>query len=105
MVMHTTLILIHVGTMIASLVLMGSALGLGLFGKSVAVRFAGVGFIASIAGFISGGALLFGATLSLQCGLLASYLVAMTVLYHVGFGFGDIARARFVRQLTPVQND
>ena len=102
--MHILLVIVHVSMMIASMGLMAGALGLGLFGKTVAVRFAGAGFYASILGFISGGILLFGATLSLQCALLTGYLLGMTLLYHLGFGLGDVKNARFVHQTAPVQN-
>lgn len=95
--MHTLLIVTHIGMMVASLLAMAGALSLGFFGKSVAVRFASIGFYASIVGFVSGGALLFGSILSFECALLTAYLLATTILYHVGFGFGDAKYARFVR--------
>ena len=102
--MNETLILIHVASMILSLVLMFTSVGLGLYGKTVAVRTASAGFYLSVAGFLSGGILLLGSTLTFQCALLTGFLLASTVLYHIGFGFGNLAKARLVRQPVSVQD-
>jgi len=96
--MHMLLVIIHVVSMIASIGLMTGAVGVGLAGHAVAARLATNGFLTAIVGFASGGLLLIDSVLSLECGLLALYLIGVTVLYHVGFAFGDASRARLIRQ-------
>ena len=83
--------------MILSMGLMSVAIAMGLFGKAFAARMATFGFVASVTGFISGGVLLFGSVLSIECALLTSYLIGATILYHLGFAFGDATRARLIR--------
>lgn len=95
--MHTSIVIVHVTSMILSMGLMVGAIGLGLFGKAIAAKMATIGFAASILGFISGGVLLFGSVLSIECALLTSYLIGVTVLYHLGFAFGDAKNARLIR--------
>jgi hypothetical protein len=97
MLMHTIIVILHVTAMIASMVLMIGAVGVGFAGKKAAVRIAGAGFVSAIVGFISGGILLFGATLSIECALLTAYLVGITLFYHLGFAFGDVENAKLVR--------
>lgn len=96
--MHTFLVIIHITTMIASMVLMSGAIGLGLMGKNAAVKCASYGMGATIVGFGSGLLLMFAAPLTLKCAVLTSYLAAVSVLYYVGYGAGNVANARFVRQ-------
>ncbi|MDB5176483.1 MAG: hypothetical protein JWN75_151 [Candidatus Saccharibacteria bacterium] len=95
--MHILLVIIHVTMMIASMALMISAVGLGLAGKNIAATIASIGFISTIVGFVSGGILLLGAPLSIQCAVLATYQLAATLLYHFGFAFGDAKNARLIR--------
>ncbi len=101
--MHTTLLVVHIVGMIASLCLMSSAVLLGLNGKALAVRLASVGMGITIVGGISGIALLFSAPLSLKCALLTAYLLAMTALYIFGFGSGRVAKARLIRHSAAIQ--
>jgi hypothetical protein len=95
--MHIIVVVLHVTAMIASMLLMIAAVGVGFAGKKVATRIAGAGFASAVVGFISGGILLFGATLSLDCALLTAYLVGITLFYHLGFAFGDAENAKLVR--------
>lgn len=77
---------------------MSGAVGMGLFGKKVAMRIAAYGMYATTAGAVSGIVLLFDNPLSMQCAVLTAYLVGISALYYVGFGFGVLANARLVRQ-------
>ena len=96
--MYEIAVLIHVASMISSLVLMGGALVLGFAGKKAAMHSASFGMYATLIGFISGVGLLLDAPLSLQCATLTAYLVGVSVLYYVGYGFGNADKARFIRQ-------
>ena len=95
--MYTILLVTHIVMMIASMGLMSGAIVLGLFGKHSAVTTATVGEIATVMGGLTGTLLLLGAPLSIQCALLAAYLIAITALYVFGFGMGHADDARFVR--------
>lgn len=95
--MNEMIILIHVGSMITSLLLMSGAVGLGLARKSVAMHAASFGMYATVIGTISGVGLLLDTPLSLQCAMLTAYLIGVSVLYYVGFGFGNMAKARLIR--------
>jgi len=97
MLMHTTFVIIHISAMIASMVLMVSAVGFGLSGKHIAARIATIGYVTTVGGIAIGGILLLGAPLSIQCALLTAYLLSVTVLYHFGFAFGDAENARLIR--------
>lgn len=83
--------------MIISMALMSGAIGLGIFGKQLAVKVASIGMSATLVGFASGLLLMLDAPLTLKCAMLASYLVAVTAVYWYGYGFGRSERARFVR--------
>ncbi|QHN42757.1 hypothetical protein GII36_02725 [Candidatus Mycosynbacter amalyticus] len=96
--MHTFLVILHVTTMVASMTLMSGAIGLGIFGKRQAVRAASYGMGATLVGFGSGLLLMLAAPLTLKCAMLTSYLLAVSVLYYAGYGAGNVAKARFVRQ-------
>ncbi len=96
--MYTILVIIHVTFMIASMVLMTGAVGMGLLGKDLAARAATTGFGATIIGSISGAVLLFDSVLSIECAMLTAYLISVTLLYRYGFAFGDATRARLIRQ-------
>lgn len=78
--------------------LMTGAVSLGLFGKKAAMRTAAFGMYATAVGTVSGIGLLLDNPLSMQCAVLTAYLVGISALYYVGFGFGVIANARLVRQ-------
>lgn len=95
--MHTFVLITHIITMVASLALMGGALGLGLFGRRSAAATATVGMIVTLIGVLSGGILLLGAPLSIECAILTAYLLAATGLYVFGFGMGQADEARFIR--------
>jgi hypothetical protein len=88
--MHIILVIIHVSLMISSMVLMASAVGIGLAGKSVAARIASIGYVSTVVGSLSGGILLLSA-------ILTAYLLGITLLYHFGFAFGDATNARLIR--------
>ncbi|MFZ2544403.1 MAG: hypothetical protein WAW80_00260 [Candidatus Saccharimonadales bacterium] len=96
--MHTTFVIIHVLSMIISMSLMSSAVGLGILGKSFSARVATYGLIATVVGTISGGTLFLGAPLSIQCALLTLYLGAVVLVYRFGFASGNATQARFIRQ-------
>lgn len=96
--MYEITVLLHVGSMVASLALMSGAVGLGLLGKNVAMRAAKFGMYATAIGTMSGIGLLLDNPLSMQCAVLTAYLVGISALYYVGFGFGVLSNARLVRQ-------
>lgn len=96
--MHTTLLTVHIISMIASMIVMSGAVLVALLGKRVAIEMASVGMVATFLGFASGLAMILDTPLSIQCAGLTAYLLAVTVLYHVGFGFGRIEKARLVKQ-------
>lgn len=98
MLMLTILVASHVIAMISSMILMAGAVGLGLSGKRVAALMATIGFYTTVVGFITGGLLLFGSPLSMECVVLTAYLIGATLLYHRGFAFGDASRAALIRQ-------
>jgi hypothetical protein len=95
--MHIIIVVLHVSAMITSMLLMVGAVGLGFAGKKAATRIATIGFGSAVLGFISGGVLLFGETLSIECAILTAYLLGVTLLYHLGFAFGDAEHAKLVR--------
>lgn len=95
--MYTFIVITHVSTMIASMALMSSAIGLGVFGKKAAVNIASAGAGATVIGFVSGLQLMLDSPLTLKCAMLTSYLLAVSVVYWYGYGLGRIERARFVR--------
>lgn len=96
--MYETIVILHVSSMIASMALMSGAVGAGLLGKKSAVTVASLGVYSTVVGFMTGVGLLLDAPLSMQCATLTAYLVGVLVLYYVGYGFGDVSKARFVRQ-------
>lgn len=98
--MHTFLIIFHVTTMLASMALMSGAIGLGVFGKQLAVNVASVGMGSTIVGFVSGLLLMLDTPLTMKCAMLTSYLVAVTAVYWYGYGFGRVRYARFVRSVS-----
>lgn len=95
--MYTLLVAIHVCAMITSMLLMSGAIGLGIFGKQLAVKIASVGMGATIVGFASGLLLMIASPLTLKCAILTSYLVVVTAVYWYGYGFGRLSQAHFVR--------
>lgn len=95
--MHTFILVTHIISMSLSLLLMTSAIGLALFGVKNSVKIATIGMIATVSGFFTGGALLLGAPLTIQCATLTAYLLGMVVVYRFGFGLGRIEKARLVR--------
>ena len=95
--MYITLVLIHIVTMIASMVLMSSALIAGLLGRQVAVRLATVGMVTTVIGFVTGLCLMLGSPLTFKCAALTAYVVGVSLLHYFGYGFGDIKKPRLVR--------
>lgn len=95
--MHTFLIITHVATMIASMLLMSGAIGLGIFGRESAIKVASAAMGATVVGFATGLFLMIDSPLTVKCALLTSYLVAVTAAYWYGYGLGRIEYARFVR--------
>lgn len=96
--MYELTLILHIIAMIGSVALMSGAISLGLLGKTAAVKTATAGMCATLVGFLSGVALLIGAPLSMKCAMLTAYVLSMAALYYVGYGFGDVKKARFVRQ-------
>lgn len=96
--MYTALIITHVISMFLSLGLMGTAIVLGLFGKTTSARIATVGMFATGLGGGTGAVLLFDAPLSIQCATLTAYLAGVTSLYVFGFARGNADRARLIRR-------
>lgn len=96
--MYTFLVITHVATMIISMALMSGAIGLGIFGKQLAVKVASVGMGATIVGFATGLLLMLDTPLTLKCAMLTSYLLAVTLVYWYGYGHGRLEHAHFVRQ-------
>lgn len=103
--MYTSLVIIHVISMVVSLFLMSGAIGLGLFGKDVAAKVASVGMIATAFGAVTGSVLLFFAPALSECIILTSYLAAVTSLYIFGFGAGVADKARLIRNSAPIQKN
>lgn len=95
--MYTFLVVTHVTTMIASMAFMSGAIGLGIFGKRIAVKVASVSMGTTLVGFGTGLLLTLDSPLTLKCAMLTSYLLAVSVVYWYGYGLGRIERARFVR--------
>lgn len=97
--MYTFILITHIISMSLSLLLMTGAIGLALFGVKSSVKTATVGIIMTISGFITGGMLLLGSPLTMQCVTLAVYLLGMAAVYRFGFGMGRIESARLVRSI------
>lgn len=76
---------------------MVAALGLGLFGKKIAVLVATASEVLTVAGGLTGMVLLLGAPLSIQCATLTAYVIGMTLLFVIGFGMGSADEARLIR--------
>ena len=95
--MYTIILLTHIFSMIASLALMASAVGLALFGVRSSVKLASLGMITTISGFLTGAILLLSSPLSFQCIVLTAYLAGTVALYRYGFGMGRVENARLVR--------
>lgn len=95
--MHTSLLLIHIVAMIASLGLMSTAIATALFGKKVAVRIATIGLLTTVTGFVTGTVLLLQAPVLSRCAILTAYLVAVIAVYGYGFGWGNATKAIFLR--------
>lgn len=95
--MYITLVLIHVVTMILSMVLMSSAFVAGLLGRRTAVRLANVGMATTVIGFVTGLCLMLDSPLTFKCAVLTVYVVGVGLLHYFGYGFGDIKKTRLVR--------
>ena len=95
--MYSLILMFHVATMIMSLVLMGGAIGMALFGQQSSVKVANVGMVATLSGIVSGAVLLLAVPLSFKCLTLTAYLIGMVLLYRYGFGMGNIKNARLIR--------
>jgi len=96
--MYEFTLILHIITMIGSMALMSGAVGLGLLGKTAAVQTATAGMCTTVVGFMTGMGLMIGAPLSMKCAMLTAYVIAVGTLYYVGYGFGNVTKARFVRQ-------
>lgn len=105
MLMYSILVIAHVTFMIVSLALMVGAIGLGFFGKQVAVKTATVGMVTTVVGVASGFLLLLDSPLSLQCATLSAYLLLSIALYKYGFGLGDAQKARFIKASASIQKN
>lgn len=101
--MHTFLVVLHVSTMILSLLGMGAAIVLGLAGRTAAAQFASFSMALTLVGCGAGAVLLFDTPLSLRCALLTVYLFAMTAVFVFGFSKGSAERARFIRRPASIQ--
>lgn len=94
--MHASLILVHVVTMVASLIIMPSAVLLAMRGVRLSVSLATVGFVMTGIGFMTGVILLLHNPLLSQCVILAAYLLATIAVYGAGFSWGVASRARLL---------
>lgn len=94
--MHTEIIIIHVASMLASLVVMPTAIALALRGITSSVKVATAGISLTGIGFVSGAVLLFDAPLFAECAVLTAYLGAMIVVYAYGFAWGVESKARLL---------
>lgn len=103
--MYTTLLIVHILGMIASIGLMSGALVFGAFGKHVAARIATVGMGATAIGGFAGIVLLLSAPLTMKCAILTAYLLTTIALYKFGFAMGDADRARLIRRSAVVQDN
>lgn len=95
--MHTVLILTHITCMVASLLLMPTAVALAMRGIRASMTVATNGLLATGIGFITGIILLFDAPLLTECVILTSYLVAVIAIYAFGFGWGVESKARLLK--------
>lgn|GEM_PF-1417713 len=91
------LLVIHIVTMILSLLLMAVATVAGLAGKRFAAILSSTGMAMTAIGGLSGGLLLLSTPLPRECVELSLYLAAMTALYIFGFAMGDADDARLIR--------
>jgi hypothetical protein len=103
--MYTTLLVVHIVGMIASLGLMSGALLLGASGKRISARVASVGMVATAIGGTAGIVLLLSAPLTLKCTILTAYLLGTIAIYKFGFALGDADKARFIRRSAVVQDN
>lgn len=96
--MHTIVLLIHIFSMMTSVIAMSSALLFGLCGKSIAARIASIAMAAIVFGGFSGVLLLINSPLQLSCLFLTAYVLGSAALYVWGFGAGVVQAARFIRR-------
>jgi hypothetical protein len=83
--------------MIASLVLMPTAILMAVRGVRASLKVATTGTATTAAGFIFGAILLLDSPVLSECIVLTSYLVSVIVIYAVGFGWGIETKARLLR--------
>lgn len=102
--MYTTLLLIHVIAMIASIGLITASVIVGIFGKRIAARIATISVGATAVGGLTGMALLLSAPLSIKCAVLTAYLLGAVSVYVYGFAMGDADKARLIRRSVIVQD-
>ncbi len=95
--MHTFILVTHILSMSLSLLLMTGAIGMALVGMKSSVKTASIGIVATVSGFVTGGMLLLGSPLTMQCVTLTAYLLVMVGVYRFGFGMGHIENARLVQ--------
>lgn len=102
--MYTTLLVIHIIGMIASIGLMSGALLLGVAGKTSSARVASVGIGVTIVGTFAGIVLMLSAPLTMKCAILTAYLLSVVAIYKFGFASGNADKARFIRRSAVVQD-
>lgn len=95
--MSEVIIVTHIICMVASLVVMPTAIMLALSGIRGSIKVATSGFVLTAIGFTTGVILLLSAPLLTECVILTSYLLATIALYAYGFGWGVASKARLLR--------
>jgi hypothetical protein len=98
--MHILLVVLHISLMVASLILMPTAITLALRGLTKSVNVAKIGTATTIAGFVAGVILLLDKPILSECVILTSYLAAVIAVYAVGFGWGKAINARLLKNDT-----
>jgi hypothetical protein len=98
--MHILLVVLHISLMVASLLLMSTAIALALRSVTKSVTIAKVGTATTIFGFIAGVILLLDKPILSECVILTSYLVSVIAVYAVGFGWGKATNARLLKEPT-----
>jgi len=83
--------------MVMSLLVMPAAIMMAMHGLRSSIKFATSGFVMAALGFTTGAVLLLSAPLLTECVILTAYLVAMIMVYALGFGWGIESRARLLR--------
>jgi membrane protein implicated in regulation of membrane protease activity len=89
--------------MSSSILLMITALSLGLFGLKAASHIATGGTVATAVGGMTGFMLLLDYPLSVKCVLLSIYVLGVAMLYVYGFGAGKSDSSRLIRHSANVQ--